>query len=295
MSPVADCNLKEYLERSETSVNPLPISRLREWFGCLITAVQYLHRGQIRHRDIKPANILVYGANVLLVDFELSLDWRDLGQSTTTAHCGRTPLYAAPEVIEFRSCNSKSDIWSLGCVFLEMITVIKGESISHLRQYFVAQSGSQLYFNNPRGINDWLSRLEEMSSIDNAPLQWIPMMLQSDLSLRSRSSAIVEAVRRSCPDKKDTNPYFGACCQLIKPRSDPQTSSCLLCANVPKVNTIICQACNFIADGSRFVPSIMFYVPRVTGPIKLASIITHRSVLILYLYSTSFHICIPPS
>jgi serine/threonine protein kinase len=244
LSPVADCNLKEYLERSETSVDPILVSRLREWLGCLITAVEYLHKDQIRHRDIKPANILVYGTNILLVDFELSLDWRDLGQSTTTASCGRTPLYAAPEVIDFRSCNSKSDVWSLGCVFLEMITVLKGESIPQLRQHFITQSGNHLYFNNPRGISDWLTRLEEKSSTDNAPLQWIPMMLQPDLRLRSRSSAIVEAVRSAYPNSKDINPYFGMCCQLTKRRTSPQTPRCLLCATQElKVGIYHCRAC----------------------------------------------------
>ena len=191
--------------------------------------IQYLHKNQIRHRDIKPANILVYGTNVLLVDFGLSLDWRDLGQSTTTALCGRTPLYAAPEVMEGRSCNSKSDVWSLGCVFLEMITVVKGESISNLREHFNAESGNQLFSNNLSGINDWVSKLEKKSSTDNAPLQWIPMMLQSDLCLRSRSSAIVKEVRCAAPSRKDINPYFGACCQLAKATSDPRTLNCLLC------------------------------------------------------------------
>jgi serine/threonine protein kinase len=124
MSPVADSNLEQFLQLAETSSEPHYALRIRELFGCLATAIQYLHANRIRHRDIKPANILVHGANVLLVDFELALDWRDLGQSTTNTNRGRTPRYAAPEVMQELESNSTSDIFSLGCVFLEMVTVL---------------------------------------------------------------------------------------------------------------------------------------------------------------------------
>lgn len=230
MSPVADSNLAEFLERAETSLEPHCVLRIREWFGCLATAVQYLHANHIRHRDIKPANILVYGPNVLLVDFELALDWKDLAQSTTTAYCGRTPLYAAPEVIELKKCNSTSDIWSLGCVFLEMATVIKGKRIAELRDHFIAQTDSPCFFNNPKGIFDWTSHLAQLSTADNAPLFWIFRMLQPDRELRSRAAAIIDHIRSSHSSSSKSNPYFGACCRQVEQNADVQTPPCSLCS-----------------------------------------------------------------
>jgi serine/threonine protein kinase len=235
MSPVADCNLQDYLIRAEASTDPFYALQIRGWFGCLATAVQYLHSKKIRHRDIKPANILVHGANILLVDLELALDWKDLEQSTTTTYCGNTPLYAAPEVIERRKCNSTTDIWSLGCVFLEMATVVKGNPISALRQYFYSQTNSNLFYHNPKGISGWISHLADVSAEDNVPLLWISNMLQPDKTIRTGATAIVDLIRASHTDTGRPNPYFGQCCQQYQESADLHIPLCLLCGKVLKV------------------------------------------------------------
>ncbi len=52
MSPIADCNLNEFMDKS-----PLPreeLSFLRTFFGCLAAALRYLHENRVRHKDIKP-------------------------------------------------------------------------------------------------------------------------------------------------------------------------------------------------------------------------------------------------
>jgi serine/threonine protein kinase len=217
MSPVADSNLKDFLQLAEASSKPHYALRIREWFGCLATAIQYLHTHRIRHRDIKPANILVHGANILLVDFELALDWRDLGQSTTNTNRGRTPLYAAPEVMQELESNSTSDIWSLGCVFLEMVTVLKGKSITELREYFNSRTKSALFSNNPKGIDEWISHLQDFSSDDNSPLLWSSRMLQVDRTFRIRATEIIDEIRNTgiATPTNQPNPYFGKCCQRI--------------------------------------------------------------------------------
>ncbi|PMD22734.1 kinase-like protein, partial [Hyaloscypha hepaticicola] len=122
MSPVADYNLASYMEESINSVDKQ--SLLRTFFGCLCNGLQYLHQSKIRHRDVKPENILVKGNNVLLTDFGISLDWEHMSRSTTSTDFGHSPVYCAPEVANFEPRNSSSDIWSLGCVFLEMTTTL---------------------------------------------------------------------------------------------------------------------------------------------------------------------------
>ena len=250
MLPVADFNLKEYLELAQTSSEIHHTFRIREWFGCLAAAVQYLHGNRIRHRDIKPANILVKGLNILLVDFELALDWKDLDQSTTTAYCGRTPLYAAPEVINLRKCNSTSDIWSLGCVFLEMVTVLKGKRIDELREHFISQTESSCFFNNLRGINSWISILAAVSNADNAPLMWISKMLQAKRILRLKIGAVVDLIRSSNYGN-GSNPYFGSCCQaplctrcgnqLLNVVSQVLLPSLETWADVPQASSVVAE------------------------------------------------------
>lgn len=104
MSPVADCDLAEFLQP-----DPLPKERLfhiRHFYGCLISALEYLHDNKIRHKDVKPGNILVHGSNVLLTDFGTSLDWTEKGHSTTMDQPSAMSLpYCSPEVAEYEVCH----------------------------------------------------------------------------------------------------------------------------------------------------------------------------------------------
>ena len=99
MTPVADMDLHTYLLASRHEI-PDQIIRLRRFFGCLATAVEYLHQQRIRHKDIKPQNILVKGGRVLLTDFGTSRSWADDSRGTTigTNRQAFTKAYCAPEV-----------------------------------------------------------------------------------------------------------------------------------------------------------------------------------------------------
>lgn len=72
---------------------------------------------KICHRDIKSANIFVNSKNQMkLGDFNVSKVAKRGMLYTQTG----TPYYASPEVWKDKPYDSKSDIWSLGCVFYEM-------------------------------------------------------------------------------------------------------------------------------------------------------------------------------
>lgn len=61
-------------------------------------------------------------SQVFITDFGLARDWTGKGRSTTTGVVNaHTHAYAAPEVLEQRPRNTSSDVWSLGCVFLDMV------------------------------------------------------------------------------------------------------------------------------------------------------------------------------
>jgi ankyrin repeat protein len=116
----ADENLDRYLNGTKNSI---AMEHIPGWFGCLLTAVDYIHGRGIRHRDIKPANILVKGSKVLLADFGISK--MGLGKTMSTSVPGRprarTTQYCAPEVEEGSTRGRSADIFSLGAVFLEML------------------------------------------------------------------------------------------------------------------------------------------------------------------------------
>lgn len=102
MSPIAEQDLAAYLQHARPTMHPT----IRTFFGCLATALSFLHENTIRHRNIKPQNILIYGSKVLLTDFGLSRDYVD----TTSGPTQASPRYSAPEVAAEEGRNTSADI-----------------------------------------------------------------------------------------------------------------------------------------------------------------------------------------
>lgn len=131
MSPVADCDLRRYLACPEEF--PEKRQHLITWFLSLAEALAYIHEQQCRHKDIKPANILISGHTVLLTDFGTSLDFSTM-DSKSVGGCLMTPKYCAPEVASHGSRGRSADVFSLGCVFAEMLTVEAGKSLDDMNK-----------------------------------------------------------------------------------------------------------------------------------------------------------------
>jgi serine/threonine protein kinase len=73
------------------------------------------------HCDLKAANILTTKTgNVKLSDFGVSLNLRAMEREIKDV--AGTPNWMAPEVIELKGASTKSDIWSLGCTVIELLT-----------------------------------------------------------------------------------------------------------------------------------------------------------------------------
>jgi serine/threonine protein kinase len=88
-------------------------------------ALHVAHGGGIVHRDIKPSNILIAtDGRPFLVDFGLARDVRDTpSQLTLTREDLCTPAYMAPEVLEGARADARADVWSLGVVLYEALTL----------------------------------------------------------------------------------------------------------------------------------------------------------------------------
>ena len=97
---------------------------IRKYTKEMLEGLEYLHAHNIIHRDIKGANILVdRNGTCKLSDFGGAKIIKDeeFNQSRNYSMKG-TPNWMAPEVIKNNETTRFSDIWSIGCTVIEMIT-----------------------------------------------------------------------------------------------------------------------------------------------------------------------------
>jgi Tol biopolymer transport system component len=121
---------------------PLPLAEALRIGGEIASALDSAHRHGIVHRDLKPANVMLVkgaarsgAAQAKLMDFGLARPVALVGQTgaTTESQTVRRPLtaegmivgtlqYMAPEQLEGKESDARTDLWALGCVLYEMAT-----------------------------------------------------------------------------------------------------------------------------------------------------------------------------
>jgi DNA-binding beta-propeller fold protein YncE/transcriptional regulator with XRE-family HTH domain len=105
---------------------PLPPARARMVGLQVAEALVYAHGQSIVHRDIKPDNVMVLpGDGVKVMDFGIASivqPDRSLHTMATTGMRMGTPLYMAPEQIEGKQVDGRTDIYALGAMLYHMVT-----------------------------------------------------------------------------------------------------------------------------------------------------------------------------
>src|SRR5512140_1457550 len=116
---------------------PLPVAEAVRIGAQIADALDRAHRAGIVHRDLKPGNVMLSASGAKLMDFGLArpggrgvLDGDASKTQSPTVHQPLTVegglvgtfQYMAPEQLEGREADARSDIWALGCVLYEMVT-----------------------------------------------------------------------------------------------------------------------------------------------------------------------------
>ncbi len=91
-------------------------------FVQLLLSLQHVHSKQILHRDLKTQNILLNKDRdvVKIGDFGIS---KVLSSESKAFTVVGTPCYISPELCEGKPYNQKSDIWAVGCVLYELLSL----------------------------------------------------------------------------------------------------------------------------------------------------------------------------
>ena len=88
----------------------------------VLRGLKYLHVQGVLHRDIKGANILTTKEGMVkLADFGVATKLTDEGMVGEQGVVG-SPYWIAPEIIEMSTPTTACDIWSVGCIVIELLT-----------------------------------------------------------------------------------------------------------------------------------------------------------------------------
>jgi serine/threonine-protein kinase len=103
---------------------PMEPRRAIEVIADACQALNFSHQHGTIHRDVKPANIMISkGGAVKVMDFGIAKALADAGNSVTqTAAVIGTAQYLSPEQARGETVDSRSDVYSLGCVLYEILT-----------------------------------------------------------------------------------------------------------------------------------------------------------------------------
>jgi len=88
----------------------------------------------------------------------------------------KTRKYCAPEVARDAPRGRKSDVYSLGCIYLEILTVLAGKSVDDLDEYL---GGDANYYESQQEIAVWIEQLtKDADEATSLALQWCSAMIQ---------------------------------------------------------------------------------------------------------------------
>ncbi|MBA2668023.1 MAG: protein kinase [Trueperaceae bacterium] len=164
-------SLEGYIEAAELSIDLSAAIMQR-----VTDALQHIHAAGIIHRDIKPANIMIMRGGIVgsdpqrlsdhavkLMDFGIA-GGKVLSRLTMTGARVGTPVYMSPEQARGLKIDHRSDIYSLGLVFYEMLTgqtAFKGgyEAIVHQQIFQTPAPPRQLNLRVPKALDALVMRM----------------------------------------------------------------------------------------------------------------------------------------
>ena len=173
---------------------------LESFFPCLAQGLKFIHNNTTRHMDIKPSNILVKERlsnmnngrryHIYIADFGTSSTFTSVSQ--TAGYTGKTLKYCAPEVAPtflsagptgYRKWGRPADVFSLGCVYAEMLTVLACNKIATFDAFRAGKitlnrrelpqergrSFDESFHANLSRVGEWLQSLHSFQDADQQP------------------------------------------------------------------------------------------------------------------------------
>ena len=127
-----------------TDGQPVPINEAVEIMSGVLNALEYSHKRGLVHRDIKPGNVMLTNSGkIKVMDFGIARSLEDSGQTmTSTDAVVGTAQYLSPEQARGETVDTRSDMYSCGCMLFELLTgraPFKGDSAVSVAYQHVAE------------------------------------------------------------------------------------------------------------------------------------------------------------
>ena len=88
----------------------------------LTDALVTFHSGSFAHMDLKPENIFFRDGDIVLIDFNISTRFGHVARNRATGDVLGSPFYMSPEQGQGQAIDGRSDLYSAGVIFYEMLT-----------------------------------------------------------------------------------------------------------------------------------------------------------------------------
>jgi hypothetical protein len=192
MYPAADEDLAHFLYEDCQQISEEQKEWISNWYACLASALAYMHAQGIHHEDIKPKNIVHHGRRIYFTDFSSSRRL-EAGQDTSTDSPAMASwLFAAPEAMAENGMmlrhGSKTDVYSLGLVFMEMLVVSLNVDIEQMRDVLFGEVRQNMRY--CRVINEIAAYLTNLMSPKLSPPLWERCLRDMlDLNRQARPNA----------------------------------------------------------------------------------------------------------
>jgi serine/threonine protein kinase len=135
----------------------------------ILDGLDAAHRKGITHRDLKPANIMITKQGAKLLDFGLAKQATGLKEADatlTSALTGQRQIlgtlqYMAPEQLQGKDADARSDVFSFGCVLYEMLSgkrAFEGASAASVIAAIIERAAPSLSTETPRALDRIVQR-----------------------------------------------------------------------------------------------------------------------------------------
>lgn len=219
--PLADYDLKQFMTKCAQQDFPADMTKsILSWFGCLLQALRFAHSNRVKHRDIKLENILikntetklgnlVQGFHVYLSDFSLAKDFTGEEASVAVDEMpAGSPRYRAPEIRATVGGGRKADVFSLGCVYAEMLSVVCHKHFEELKNWCEAEHQTDIFRDSLPAMETWPAQLKGDLEGTTRRIMWktIRNMIHRDLDMRHTADEALKSVEE-IPDVRCSHVY----------------------------------------------------------------------------------------